>query len=125
MLCMHDLLFVFFFCFFKQKTADDMRISDWSSDVCSSDLRCIINAQMQRNANSRHGVEDIMTAGHGHFDALDPPRGTVAVADHHIEAIAAGPWLDILPANVGLRARTEERRGGKECVSTCRSRWST
>src|SRR3546814_7615834 len=29
--------------------------------------RCIINAQMQRNANSRHGVEDIMTAGHGHF----------------------------------------------------------
>src|SRR3546814_8991044 len=104
MLCMHDLLFVFFFCFFKQKTADDMRISDWSSDVCSSDLRCIINAQMQRNANSRHGVEDIMTAGHGHFDALDPPRGTVAVADHHIEAIAAGHWLDILPANVGLRA---------------------
>src|SRR3546814_2708639 len=59
---------------------------------------------MQRNANSRHGVEDIMTAGHGHFDALDPPRGTVAVADHHIEAIAAGHWLDILPANVGLRA---------------------
>src|SRR3546814_3139068 len=59
---------------------------------------------MQRNANSRHGVEDIMTAGHGHFDALDPPRGTVPVADHHIEAIAAGHWLDILPANVGLRA---------------------
>src|SRR3546814_10132037 len=27
-----------FFCFFKQKTAYDMRISDWSSDVCSSDL---------------------------------------------------------------------------------------
>src|SRR3546814_3671075 len=31
------LLFVFFF-FFKQKTAYEMRISDWSSDVCSSDL---------------------------------------------------------------------------------------
>src|SRR3546814_1897249 len=45
-----------------------------------------------------------MTAGHGHFDSLDPPRGTVAVADHHIEAIAAWHWLDILPANVGLRA---------------------
>src|SRR3546814_4013746 len=28
----------FFFLFFKQKTADEMRISDWSSDVCSSDL---------------------------------------------------------------------------------------
>src|SRR3546814_7970472 len=32
--------FVFVFCFFKQKTAYEMRISDWSSDVCSSDLEC-------------------------------------------------------------------------------------
>src|SRR3546814_1630517 len=32
--------YLFFFCFFfKQKTAYEMRISDWSSDVCSSDLR--------------------------------------------------------------------------------------
>src|SRR3546814_10840033 len=32
------LLYVLFFFFFKQKTAYEMRISDWSSDVCSSDL---------------------------------------------------------------------------------------
>src|SRR3546814_4962489 len=32
----------FFFCFFKQKTAYDMRISDWSSDVCSSDLHLVV-----------------------------------------------------------------------------------
>src|SRR3546814_3019471 len=32
-------LYVLFFFFFKQKTAYEMRISDWSSDVCSSDLR--------------------------------------------------------------------------------------
>src|SRR3546814_7915264 len=31
-------MFLFMFCFFKQKTAYEMRISDWSSDVCSSDL---------------------------------------------------------------------------------------
>src|SRR3546814_3321199 len=31
---------LFFFFFFKQKTAYEMRISDWSSDVCSSDLAC-------------------------------------------------------------------------------------
>src|SRR3546814_18951610 len=31
---------MFVFCFFKQKTADEVRISDWSSDVCSSDLIC-------------------------------------------------------------------------------------
>src|SRR3546814_8691248 len=35
---MHSCRFTFFFFFFKQKTAYEMRISDWSSDVCSSDL---------------------------------------------------------------------------------------
>src|SRR3546814_7422518 len=35
---MFELLIGLFFFFFKQKTADEMRISDWSSDVCSSDL---------------------------------------------------------------------------------------
>src|SRR3546814_3544235 len=33
-----SVIFCFFFFFFKQKTAYEMRISDWSSDVCSSDL---------------------------------------------------------------------------------------
>src|SRR3546814_10103715 len=35
------MLLMYFFFFFKQKTAYEMRISDWSSDVCSSDLRSI------------------------------------------------------------------------------------
>src|SRR3546814_2381581 len=39
---MLDLLFSFMFFFFKQKTAYEMRISDWSSDVCSSDLREVV-----------------------------------------------------------------------------------
>src|SRR3546814_8153646 len=34
----HVIFFVMFFFFFKQKTAYELRISDWSSDVCSSDL---------------------------------------------------------------------------------------
>src|SRR3546814_5580907 len=33
-----DMIYSYFFFFFKQKTAYEMRISDWSSDVCSSDL---------------------------------------------------------------------------------------
>src|SRR3546814_10621321 len=37
-LCLYALVMLFFFVFFKQKTAYEMRISDWSSDVCSSDL---------------------------------------------------------------------------------------
>src|SRR3546814_4998086 len=47
-------LFVSFFFFFKQKTAYEMRISDWSSDVCSSDLQ----GQDRRGAQGAH-------AGHG------------------------------------------------------------
>src|SRR3546814_11957491 len=43
------------FCFFKQKTADEMRISDWSSDVCSSDLR--LEEEDGDEGGRRDGVE--------------------------------------------------------------------
>src|SRR3546814_7943796 len=92
------LLYLFFF-FFKQKTAYEMRISDWSSDVCSSDL-------MYRRPGEyiREGTED-----------SDQPEY------FHIE----GSRLYIIDTpNQTLEDRSEERRVGKECVSTCRSRWS-
>src|SRR3546814_19904257 len=87
-----------------------MRISDWSSDVCSSD---------QLRANGRKGPE---TCPHrtrirprdprGHYD--DPPDGARSAARRDGRGDAEGrPHL-----------RSEERRVGKECVSTCRSRWS-
>src|SRR3546814_9861291 len=79
------------FVFFKQKTAYEMRISDWSSDVCSSDLI---------GPNVSHGAEQSRCGEHvvrGHFHQMN------ALGDR----------------------RSEERRVGKECVSTCRSRWST
>src|SRR3546814_13092169 len=79
------------FFFFKQKTAYEMRISDWSSDVCSSDLG-------QENGQVRHRGE----AGKASAGWC---RGREA--GHHRR-----------------RERSEERRVGKECVSTCRSRWS-
>src|SRR3546814_3445635 len=71
----------FIFFLFKQKTAYDMRISDWSSDVCSSDL----------------DIVDL--AGR-----IGRPRE--------------------IDDEIGDLLRSEERRVGKECVSTCRSRWS-
>src|SRR3546814_5919784 len=87
------------FCFFKQKTAYEMRISDWSSDVCSSDLM----------VQGYHGTG----------------KST------HIEQVAARlKWpcirvnLDAHIGRIDLVGRSEERRVGKECVSTCRSRWS-
>src|SRR3546814_2700772 len=54
-MCCVCYLVVFFF-FFKQKTAYEMRISDWSSDVCSSDL--LGGQHRQRNADRQHAEED-------------------------------------------------------------------
>src|SRR3546814_1056682 len=95
--------------FFKQKTAYEMRISDWSSDVCSSDLKTL--------AERRECVEGI-----------ERPR---AIGDRHRDVVAARP-LAQGPGRIACHAdsakrstkRSEERRVGKECVSTCRSRWS-
>src|SRR3546814_18939920 len=89
------MCFVFFF--FKQKTAYEMRISDWSSDVCSSDL-----------------VLDADVFGVIQFQPVDGFGDPVALAVHGGD----------LTQPRSLVTRSEERRVGKECVSTCRSRWS-
>src|SRR3546814_6041736 len=84
-----------FFC--KQKTAYEMRISDWSSDVCSSDL---VKSPLDQSWRQLAECLDGETR-----KALDG----IAV---HTARTPAEP------------VRSEERRVGKECVSTCRSRWS-
>src|SRR3546814_2576571 len=89
--------------FFKQKTAYEMRISDWSSDVCSSDLAA---------AELRSGDGSAVHGG-GARDGRPvrrTERGTLGIG---------GPW-----PGAAAPFRSEERRVGKECVSTCRSRWS-
>src|SRR3546814_2091973 len=96
-LYVHRYLDVWCFFFFKQKTAYEMRISDWSSDVCSSDLRTAAYAGRSRRPR-RDGAGD---------DAL---ARTVRVTAGQPSPVIVG--------------RSEERRVGKECVSTCRSRWS-
>src|SRR3546814_12593774 len=89
-----------------------MRISDWSSDVCSSDL-------FSRRAGFGLAWVGLEVLGIAAFagsslllgwlllPALATPRLTLAII---VAAI--------------VKARSEERRVGKECVSTCRSRWS-
>src|SRR3546814_11714117 len=64
------LLLLLFFFFFKQKTAYEMRISDWSSDVCSSDLRRL--PQKRRAAAALFIVVLILEPGI--VDAVDPAR---------------------------------------------------
>src|SRR3546814_1938480 len=49
--CVVHCFFCFFFFFFKQKTAYEMRISDWSSDVCSSDLSCCFKSASCRGSD--------------------------------------------------------------------------
>src|SRR3546814_8086692 len=99
------LLWLFFF-FFKQKTAYEMRISDWSSDVCSSDL-------------PRGGGVQRRLGFLGRILAAAPARFLQVARRHHqVHARAQHVAVD------DLDLRSEERRVGKECVSTCRSRWS-
>src|SRR3546814_12172247 len=107
-----------------------MRISDWSSDVCSSDLyltKLVANAQTEApggNVSDSPVLKD-------YIDWLAMQSDAVAAAA--VKDIArrsrVGEEFE-LPGPVGernlyaLRPRSEERRVGKECVSTCRSRWS-
>src|SRR3546814_4506805 len=100
------LFFVFFF--FKQKTAYEMRISDWSSDVCSSDLSLGITFAPNM-AWMRHG-----DAG----GYQNTPKFGFAYG-----LLADFAFTENYYFATGL-LRSEERRVGKECVSTCRSRWS-
>src|SRR3546814_8027231 len=94
-------MFVFFF--FKQKTAYEMRISDWSSDVCSSDL-----------------LRHLVHVGHRAVDLLHARR--LRFGGCRNLACEGGDLADL--ADDAVEGRSEERRVGKECVSTCRSRWS-
>src|SRR3546814_2409114 len=67
------------FFFFKQKTAYEMRISDWSSDVCSSDLQHPAgHGAVRAGADDEHGRSGLFQRLHGLADRLDvggrPPR---------------------------------------------------
>src|SRR3546814_7689457 len=107
------------FFFFKQKTAYEMRISDWSSDVCSSDLKVQGLGLAARVANLRRAGLHI---NRGHFAArtVDPP--CLAVVAGEPDAVAGFEFERLL--RECLAVRSEERRVGKEGVSTCRTRWS-
>src|SRR3546814_2920840 len=109
---------LFFFFFFKQKTAYEMRISDWSSDVCSSDLRLAV-LDMHGLERARGGGDDRVHHLH-RLDDQDRVAGLHRRTDRG-KIGRAGFWGEIDGAD---HRRSEERRVGKECVSTCRSRWS-
>src|SRR3546814_19461421 len=94
-----------------------MRISDWSSDVCSSDLAFVIDVERQG------AVAQLVDAIGGRYG--EPRREGARIARDIILPAAARVGAAGLGAHLPRRAlRSEARRVGQECVSTCRSRWS-
>src|SRR3546814_19358725 len=121
----------FVFCFFKQKTAYEMRISDWSSDVCSSDLESEefperteedqARVVVHRRRNAQRGIE----IGEGFVD--QQPAGSAPAREQRAEHRGRDdPAVGIVGIGEDDAAamRSEERRVGKECVGTCRYRLS-
>src|SRR3546814_6039070 len=96
-----------------------MRISDWSSDVCSSDL---VPAEMD-------GVPGISFAGIAPGETFTyrfevRQSGTYWYHAHTLaEQTGLYGAIIVEPKQAPAARRSEERRVGKECVSTCRSRW--
>src|SRR3546814_15636899 len=106
-----------------------MRISDCSSDVCSSDLP-VFDAERRHprylktgpSISQRRACRRQFTFGvivDGEDQGCQTLRQQDLIETPCTQARPAGSSL-----NEGEGPRSEERRGGKECVSTCRSRWS-
>src|SRR3546814_13260910 len=132
------LRYVFFF-FFKQKTAYEMRISDWSSDVCSSDLHEImmrgtfanIRIKNETAPGTEGGVTKYAPTGEVMpiYDAamryMQDGVPLIAIAGKEYGTGSSRDWAAKGTKLLGIRAviRSEERRVGEEGVSRCISRW--
>src|SRR3546814_16302322 len=95
-----------------------MRISDWSSDVCSSDLP---------SRSSASGADDAINAMDAALASVNTTRAQLGAVQNRFESVVsnlATTTENLSAARSRIQDRSEERRVGKECVSTCRSRWS-
>src|SRR3546814_15381635 len=103
-----------------------MRISDWSSDVCSSDLDQL--RAYSGGGSDRNGSGNFQGGGKGGASRRGSKRDNSGLG-------ASRSWLSAFASRSGEQTcrfggaggryfRSEERRLGKECVSTCRFRWS-
>src|SRR3546814_17965549 len=99
-----------------------MRISDWSSDVCSSDLvdertgfsEAFTHLRTGAPCSDRIGLMNVLLAEGVNLGL----RKMAAATNTH------SFWKLLRIARWHVEGRSEERRVGKECVSQCRSRWS-
>src|SRR3546814_18468433 len=93
-----------------------MRISDWSSDVCSSDLDLVAEHAAGHRADDR--AQRAAAAAVLQIHLLDFLHHAAGVAANRLVAVSRRL------ASVVAAVRSEELRVGKACVRTCRSRWS-
>src|SRR3546814_4827427 len=124
-----------------------MRISDWSSDVCSSDLRTLHQLHVLGSRNFRHNIltihfhrgnscgkfgrkqllESFATGGEEQITPIVTEsrfsEGVAGVGSQYANAQQILSFVEVQDG-CSLLARSEERRVGKVCVITCRSRWS-
>src|SRR3546814_14585459 len=100
-----------------------MRISDWSSDVCSSDLKTSVKVQEARQGSKSERISlaeclerwvPFLNDGGVLIDQAYQPQSSEGM----VRCYVCGHRV------VGFGHRSDERREGKECVSTCRSRGS-
>src|SRR3546814_5137414 len=109
--------------FFKQKTAYEMLISDWSSDVCSSDLRTQKNEALLRRFGQF--VDELGGTFIASLDIGTTPKDMefIRMETEYVAGLpkSLGGSGDSAPFTA---KRSEARRVGKACVSPCSSRWS-
>src|SRR3546814_14191579 len=104
-----------------------MRISDWSSDVCSSDLADQVAQKI--TADSAGNTADrclgkALIAGFRVCRACSRQQHCAHSTCAQKFLINSHPLFPLFSSRMPRGDRSEERRVGKECVSTCRSRWS-
>src|SRR3546814_19042445 len=92
-----------------------MRISDWSSDVCSSDLYWMDSVLKIVHPSAYGRIKGDL------LKIVNDQRGSSVSQYFTMESMRVDPQ-SLMSETTGTRS--EERRVGKECVSTCRSRWS-
>src|SRR3546814_4776749 len=109
------------FCFCKQKTAYEVRISDWSSDVCSSDLgkTRVITCRIANLIHQGVRPHQILAITFTNKAAAEIKQRVAAMMPDQRIWISTFHSLGVRL----LRQRSAERRVGNEGVSSCRSGW--
>src|SRR3546814_13195282 len=97
-----------------------MRISDWSSDVCSSDLQIKQTIKKEVSVLKNKGIQPCLAT----ILVGDNQASATYVKNKQIEENSVGILTKDIKLSDNIKQhRSEERSVGKECVSTCRYRW--